>query len=92
MPPYGLIHFEQVLWVLLIGVVLSLAIILARTARSWSFTFKARSEKELEDETHEFPGGVSEQNRPMPIFIWLVIIGYVVWATSYVVFVGANGL
>ena len=92
MPPYGMIHYEQVLWALLVSLLFTGAIILARASRHWTLTFKARSEEDLKAETHEFAGGVSEQNRPVPLLIWLVAIGCVIWAIGYVIFSGSYGL
>ena len=92
MPPYTWIHFESALWLLLGGAFVALAVILARSSRRMSFTGKARSDEELDAETHEFGGGVKEQNRPVPLFIWLVVIGYFVWAVAYVLFTAAHGL
>ena len=92
MPPYQMIHYEYLLWALVVPILFTVAIVLARASRHWSFTFNARSDKQLEEETHEFPGGVSEQNRPVPLFIWLVAIGLLVWAAGYVIFSGSVGL
>lgn len=92
MPPYETMHIENLIWVFGAGALFTLAIVLARTSRYFTWTFKRRSEEELEEETHEFGGGVREQNRPMPLFIWLMVVGYFIWATSYVVFSGAFGL
>ena len=92
MPPYHWIHLEGVFWIIAGGVVLTAAIVLARWSRSSSFTFKKRSEKELEEETYEFAGILKEQNRPVPMLIWLVGVGYFIWAALYVVFSGTRGL
>ncbi len=92
MPPYKWIHIESVYWLLAGGLVFALAIILARASRHLGFSFRKRTEQELEAETHEFGGGVTEQNRPMPLFIWLVTVGYFIWAVAYVIFSGARGL
>jgi hypothetical protein len=74
------------------GLMVALAIILARASSHYSFTLKKRSEEELQQETHTFADTVEEQNRPVPVFIWLVAIGYVIWAISYIVFSGSRGL
>ena len=92
MPPYSWIHLESVWWMWGGGLMVATAIILARASRYYSFTLKRRSEEELQKETHTFADAVEEQNRPVPVFIWLVAIGYVLWAISYVVFSGARGL
>lgn len=92
MPPYSWIGLESVVWILAGGGLITLAIIMARGSLHESFTFRKRSDEELENETHVFADHVSEQNRPVPIFIWLVCIGYFIWATAYVIHVGAFGL
>lgn len=93
MPPYTWIHLENVWWVLAGGLVVAAAIVLARATTTYTFTFKKRSDADIAGkEAYEFPGGVKEQNRPVPVLIWLVIIGYLVWAVLYVIFYGARGL
>ncbi len=91
MPPYSWIGLESVFWVLFGGLVISIAIILARGSLAFSFAFRKRSNKELEAETHDFAGAVKEQNRPIPVFIWLVTLGLFVWAVAYVLYSGAFG-
>ena len=92
MPPYTWIHLESVWWVLAGGLIVALAIILARGSLDFRFTMRKRNEAEYAQETHRFGDVVSEQNRPVPIFIWLVTIGYVIWAVAYVIFSGTHGL
>ena len=92
MPPYSWIHLESVWWMFGGGLMVALAIILARASSHYSFTLKKRSEEDLKKETHTFGDAVEEQNRPVPVFIWLVAIGYIIWAISYVVFSGTRGL
>lgn len=92
MPPYEVMHIENLLWVFGAGLLFVVAITLARYSRHFTWTLRRRSEEELEAETHEFGGGVKEQNRPVPLFIWLVAIGYFAWAIGYVLFSGAVGL
>ena len=60
------------------------------TARIREF-LKKRTDEEVE-EIKEFPGGLKEGNRPVPIFIWMMFIGYIIWAMAYVVFSGTRGL
>ena len=92
MPPYDMLQMESV-WVVLIGgALVTLAIVLARASRRHGLTLKRRSEEELEAETHEFPDGIREQNRPVPVFVWIVAVGYFVWATAYVIFTAGTGV
>lgn len=92
MPPYEALHIENVVWAFGVGSLVTLAIALALGSRRFTFTFTRRSEDELEADTHEFPTGVREQNRPVPVFLWLVILGYFVWAIGYTIFTGVRGL
>ena len=41
---------------------------------------------------HEFGGEVKESDRPVPWLIWLLFVGYFIWAASYILFVGARGM
>ena len=92
MPPYSWIHLENVWWILAGGLIIALAIILGRASHIFSFTFKKRSDKTLEQEKHDFAGLVQEYNKAVPVFIWLITIGYFIWAVGYVLFVGTTGL
>ena len=92
MPPYTWIHLENVWWVLAGGLIFASAIVLARGSRHFTFTFRKRSDQALDEDVHTFADGVQEQNRPVPLFIWLVSLGYLVWAILYVVFSGNRGL
>ena len=92
MPPYESMHIENLLWVFGVGLLVTLAIALARGSRYFTFTLNRRSEAELEADTHEFGGDVREQNRPLPIFMWLIIISWFIWAVGYALFIGARGL
>ena len=91
MPPYSWIHLENLFWVLAGGMAVTAAVVLARGSRRWGFSFKKRTDEEVE-EIKEFPDGLKEGNRPVPIFIWLMFIGYIIWAMAYVVFLGTRGL
>ncbi len=92
MPPYTWIHLENVWWMLAGGMIVTAAIVLARGSRHFSFTFKKRTDKEIDEDSHTFADDVQEQNRPVPVFIWLMFFGYFIWATLYVVFSGTRGL
>jgi hypothetical protein len=92
MAPYDMLHMESVWMMLLGGGLVTLAVVLARASRRHALSLKRRSEEQLEAETHEFADGVREQNRPVPVFIWIVTVGYFVWATAYVIFTGEIGV
>ena len=92
MPPYTTLHFENLLWMVGVGLLLVCAVVLARGSSVYSLTLRRRSDAELEQEAHEFGDGLREENRPVPLFIWLVAVGYFVWAVGYVIFCGIYGL
>ena len=91
MPPYRAIDNEYVLLMLGVGLLVALAVILARGSRVFGVG-RRRTDEEHERDAHEFGGGVSETDRPVPLFIWLVFIGYFVWAAGYLVVAGPKGL
>ncbi len=92
MPPYDWLHFENFLLMMGLGLALAAAILLARGSDLFSFSFRRQTEQQLEDTLHEFGGEVKEYNRPVPLLIWLVFVGYLVWATGYVIYCGWYGL
>ena len=92
MPPYIWIHLENVWWVLAGGFAFAAAIVLARGSTVFSFSLKKRTDREISEGGHTFPDNLKEQHNPAPLFIWLVSIGYLVWAVLYVVFSGTRGL
>ena len=92
MPPYTNLAFEDFVYMIGVGLILAVAVILARYSRVMSFTLDKRSDEDLDKSLHEFPGGVKEYNRPMPLLIWVVFIGYFIWAAGYVIFAGVIGV
>jgi hypothetical protein len=91
MPPYTQIHFDNFLFMILVGLGLAIVIILARGSEYLSFSFRGSSRAE-EERVHEFGGDVKESYRPVSWLIWLLFIGYFIWAASYILFVGARGI
>jgi hypothetical protein len=92
MPPYDLLHLEGVWMVLVGGALVALAIVLARASRHRTLSLRRKSEEQLEAETHDFAGAVREQNRPVPLLVWIVAVGYFVWAVAYVIFTAETGV
>lgn len=92
MPPYSWIHLERVFWLFGGGALIACAIILARASGYLSFSFAKKSDEELKRDEHDFAGLFKERNGPVPIFIWLLIVGYLAWAVGYVFFAGVGGL
>jgi RsiW-degrading membrane proteinase PrsW (M82 family) len=91
MPPYTQLNFENFLFMILVGVGLAIVIILARGSEYLSFSFRGTSRAE-DEQVHEFGGEVKESNRPVSWLIWLLFVGYFIWAASYILFVGARGI
>jgi hypothetical protein len=91
MPPYTQLHFDNFLFMLLVGLALAAGVILARGSEFLSFSFRGQTRAE-EEQVHEFGGDVRESDRPVPWLIWLVFVGYFVWSVGYILFIGARGL
>jgi hypothetical protein len=91
MPPYTWLAQQNTLFIIGIGLLLTIVVILARASRVWGFTTQKSSDDELAKDVHVFPGEVSETRRPVPWLIWLVFVGYFVWAAGYVIWNGIFG-
>jgi len=91
MPPYTQLNFENFLFMILVGIGLAITIILARGSEYLSFSFRGTSRAE-DEQVHEFGGEVKESDRPVSWLIWLLFVGYFIWAASYILFVGARGI
>ena len=92
MPPYDFLATQSLVFMCGVGLLVTLAIVLARSSGHLGLTGSRKSDEDLAKEAHEFAGGVSETNRPVPWLIWLVFVGYFLWAVGYVIFSGAVGL
>ncbi len=40
---------------------------------------------------HDYAEGISEAHGPVPLIVWLVIIGFTIWTIGYVVLFVQNG-
>ena len=87
MPPYLAIHWENLVFMLGVGLALVLVIGLARSSRVLTLPSVARAEP-----PHAFGGEVEEENRPVPWLIVLACVAYFGWAIGYVLFCGSKGL
>lgn len=92
MPPYDLINYNYFILAMSIGLGITILVILARGVKVFSLTLTKRSDKEIEEDVHEFGTGVTERNSPVPLFIWLIIGCYFCWAIIYVIYSGVAGL
>ena len=92
MPPYDLINQEHFLFMMAVGHGLALLLALVHGSRIYTFSLRKRSEVQIADSVHEFGGEVSEGDGPIPIFIWLLLSGVLLWAAGYTVYSGVFGL
>jgi hypothetical protein len=92
MPPYDLIGTQNFLFMLAVGTGIAILVVLARGVGHYSFTLRPRSDAQLAAEEHEFGGGVTERNAPVPLLFWLLIPGVLTWAVGYVLSGGRLGL
>lgn len=91
MPPYESIQAQDVLFMITVGVGLSLAVTLARLSRVLFLTIRRR-DPETESEPTKIPGGLAEGHRPIPILIWVLAVGYLMWAVGYIIYSGFHGV
>lgn len=70
-----------------------LLLVLVLVVGYWSFRLSlSRRDPEQPTEVQEFPDGLSEGNRPMPLFLTLLIVAILVWGVGYVIAVAVGGL
>ena len=50
------------------------------------------SEKKLTTIIERFPGGIEGRNAPFPLVLIMVIAGTVIWAITYILFIGLSGV
>jgi hypothetical protein len=88
MPPYLQLHSFH-LWLMLgLGLLIAIAIVLARGSLRFSYSRQRKdpARYHLEEDVEEFGGGVREGHGPLPIFFRLVVLGWFLWATGYVIY------
>jgi hypothetical protein len=85
MPPYESLQAQDILFMFTIGIGLTIAVALARGSKYLHFSF---TKPRAEEKPHEFGGKVTETNKPVPILIWLIFIGYFVWTVGYILYSG----
>ncbi len=69
-----------------------LFVILAYTAFSRMY-FRGKNSEEREKRiVHTYPGGIEAKNAPFPLFLILVIIGFLLWAILYALGIGLLGV
>jgi hypothetical protein len=92
MPPYSTLNLDHFFLMVVLGLGITALVVLGRGAHSLTLSLRKRSEKQIEEEVHEFGGGVREGNGPVPILMLLVCASVLVWAVAYVLLSGARGL
>jgi len=91
MPPYDLINTNHEILGLGIGIGIAVLVILARGSTLFTWSFGRRPTEQTEQPIHEFGGGVSERDGPIPMAIWLVLAAVVIWSVGYILVSGAQG-
>ena len=59
---------------------------------AFSYFRGKESEKKLNTIIERFPGGIEGRNAPFPLVLILVIAGTVIWALTYILFIGLGGI
>lgn len=90
MPPYESMQAQDVLFMITVGLGLVIAVALARGSRT---LFLAIRKRDLEEEARptEVAEGIREGHGPIPLFIWVLAIGYLAWAVGYIIYSGMYG-
>ncbi len=88
MPPYKQIHWEYLVYLFAGGILVAALFLLALQSRELNLPFGRRG-KEKEEEIHHF-GEVSEGNRPLPLFIAVIFVLFVLWAFFYTIYSGKH--
>ena len=59
---------------------------------AFSYFRGKESEKKLTTIIEKFPGGIEGRNAPFPLVLIMVIAGTVIWAVTYILFIGLGGI
>ncbi len=78
MPPYELLQNQYIILAIFGGVVLVTFLYITIN------TFRIIKEKNETDHINEFPEGVKEGHKPIPLFLIILYIAYFFWAIIYV--------
>jgi hypothetical protein len=65
-----------------------LGIVLVGIALSFTHFRGKAAEERLKRVTGTYPDGIEERNAPFPLFLFLVILGTVLWGVGYILMVG----
>ncbi len=91
MPPYNQIHAEYLAYMLLGGGLLTVLLALAVFSRRLTVTTRKMTDQMYEDGVHDF-GEVREGHRPVPLFLIVLLVLFVLWAIGYTVYSATNFL
>jgi hypothetical protein len=72
--------FPALLCVVLLGIALSFS----------HFRAKASEERQIRV-TRTYPDGIDERNAPFPLFLFLLILGTILWGFGYILMIGLTG-
>ena len=87
MPPYSQLQLQDLWFMLGIGLFIAISIILVRGTLKFTLSSRDRDpDREHPEEHTKFGGGVTEGHGPMPIYFIMVVIGWALWATGYVIY------
>ncbi len=68
-----------------------LAVVLVGIALSYSHFSGKASEDLMNRVTGTYPDGIEERNAPFPLFLFLLILGTVLWGFGYILMIGLTG-
>lgn len=77
MPPYELLQTQYVILAIFGGIILVTFLYIAIN------TFRTINQKR-DEHLAEFPEGIKEGNKPIPLFLIILYIAYFLWAIIYV--------
>jgi len=83
---FALLDFQYTMLLIFLGL---LASVLLLVAFGGNVLFRGSQQEKKEAE--EYPEGLRVQNRPIPLILIVVYVGWIVWAVAYVVMIGIRG-
>lgn len=78
MPPYELLQTQYIILAVFGGVILVTFLYIAIN------TFRTIKQKHEKEHVDEFPEGLKEGHKPIPLFLIILYIAYFLWAIIYV--------
>jgi len=85
MLPFSLLQWQYVVIALFVGFIIVIMLYFAFQSREYSGGRKKK------DEIHEFPEGITEGKKPIPLFLILIYVFIAVWCISYVIMISIKG-